>query len=337
MIILAFESSCDETAVAVVQDGSKILSSVVASQIDEHKLYGGVVPEIASRRHLENISVLTKQALEQAEISLEKIDAIAVTYAPGLIGALLVGLNFAKGISLSTKKPLIKVHHIKAHIAANYIQNPDLKPPYICLVASGGHSHIIKVKSFTEFKVLGRTIDDAAGEAYDKVARVLGFDYPGGIHIDTAAQKGNSEKYKLPIPKAQGEFNFSFSGLKTAVINLVHNLNQKNEEYSKNDVAACFQKTICSILVEKLLSATKKSGYNKIAIAGGVAANSELRKQLELIGNQNNFEIYFPSKALCADNAAMIGVQAYFEYKANRIADFDLNAIASLPIDCEQG
>ena len=254
MLILGIESSCDETAASVVRDGVEVFSNVVSSQVEEHRKFGGVVPELASRRHCENILGVVGQAIEQAGVTLDDIDAIAVTYAPGLIGALLVGVNFAKGISLATGKPLVPVHHIAGHIAANYIAHSDLKPPYICLVASGGHSHIVEVVSYTEFKVHGRTRDDAAGECFDKAARAMGFPYPGGVHIDKATQSGNADEYKLPRPKVEGcEFDFSFSGLKTAVINLIHNAEQKGHTINKSNLAASLQKTISEILTEKQL------------------------------------------------------------------------------------
>ena len=292
MKILAIESSCDETAAAVVEDGIKVLSSVVASQIEEHRLYGGVVPEIASRRHCESITAVVSQALSDASLSLDNIDAIGVTAAPGLIGALLVGVNFAKGLALAANKPLIPVHHIRSHIAANYLSNPELKPPFLCLVASGGHSHIIEVLTYTDFRVIGRTRDDAAGEAFDKAARAMGFPYPGGKEIDGAAQKGNPRVYKLPHPQVDGcPFDFSFSGLKTAVINLLHNAEQKNEKIDTNDLSAAFQQTVCDILSSKLMAAAKEFGYQTIAVAGGVAANSGLRKRLEQDCQSNGYAL----------------------------------------------
>ncbi len=334
MKILAIESSCDETAAAVVEDGKKALSSVIASQIDEHKQYGGVVPEIASRRHCENILKVVTRSLDEANCTLKDIDAIAVTYAPGLIGALLVGVNFAKGLALATGLPLVPVHHIAGHIAANYIAHPDLKPPYLCLVASGGHSHIVEVLSYTKFKVIGRTRDDAAGECFDKVARVLDFPYPGGIHIDRSAQIGEPDVYKLPFPKVTGsEYDFSFSGLKTAVINLVHNSEQKGIEINKNNLAASFQKTICSILVEKTISAAHSTGYKTIAVAGGVSANSELRKSMESACEKNGFSLFIPPLSLCGDNAVMIGCQGYYDFLENKRAGSDLNAIATLSLE----
>ena len=332
MKILAIESSCDETACAVVEDGRNIISSVVATQIDEHKLYGGVVPEIASRRHCENIVGVCNEALEQAELSLEQCDAVAVTYAPGLIGALLVGVNFAKGLALAMQKPLIPVHHIKGHIAANYIAHPELEPPYICLVASGGHSHIIKVLDYTEFETIGRTLDDAAGEAFDKAARSMGFPYPGGIHVDKAAKLGDCKRYKLPVPKTENPYDFSFSGLKTAVINLVHNAEQKGETVDVNDLAASFQHTVCDILTSRFIRAALDNGYKTVALAGGVAANSGLREMLEQRAYEHGMKLYVPPISLCGDNAAMIGSQGYYEFLARNIAGSELNAVASLKL-----
>ena len=332
MKILAIETSCDETACAVVENGRKVLSSTVASQIEEHKLYGGVVPEIASRRHVEAIVPLCSEALNLAGETLCTVDAVSVTFAPGLVGALLVGVNFAKGLAISSGKPLVPVHHIKGHIAANYITHPNLKPPFLCLVASGGHSHIIEVLSYTEFRTVGKTLDDAAGEAYDKVARVLGFPYPGGIYIDNAAQNGDEHRYNLPTPKASGEYNFSFSGLKTAVINLVHNAEQKNEELDKNALAANFQMVATEMLKTKTINAAKNLGYRTIVLAGGVSANSRLRRTFELACANEGFRLFYPSLELCGDNAAMIGAQAYYEYLDGNFADASLNAVASLSL-----
>lgn len=332
MKILAIESSCDETACAVVEDGRKIISSVVATQIEEHKLYGGVVPEIASRRHCENIIGVCKEALEKAQLTLNELDAIGVTYAPGLIGALLVGVNFAKGLALASQKPLIPVHHIKGHIAANYLAHADLEPPYLCLVASGGHSHIVKVKSYTEFETIGRTLDDAAGEAFDKAARSMGFPYPGGVHIDNAAKKGDRTKYKLPVPKTENPYDFSFSGLKTAVINLVHNTEQKGGEIDTDSLAASFQYTVSDILSSRFIRAAEENGYKTIALAGGVAANSGLRELLTERAEKKGMKLYIPPISLCGDNAAMIGSQAYYEYLSGNTADASLNAVASLKL-----
>ena len=334
MRILAIESSCDETAASVVEDGVKVLSNIVASQIEEHKLYGGVVPEIASRRHTENICGVVKEALEVAQCSMDDIDAVAVTYAPGLIGALLVGVSYAKGLAYASNKPLVPVHHIAGHIAANYISHPELKPPYLCLVVSGGHSHIVEVLDYTRFNVIGRTRDDAAGECFDKVARTLGFPYPGGKYIDDAAKKGNKSAYKFPHPKLSGnEYDFSFSGIKTAVINLVHNSAQKGEEINKEDVAASFQKTVSDILVEKLMTAASNLGYTEIALAGGVSANSGVRNKLKKECDKRGYNLYMPEFKYCGDNAAMIGAQGYHDYMAGKRADASLNAVATLSLE----
>ncbi len=334
MLILGIESSCDETAASVARDGTEILSSVISSQIDEHKKYGGVVPEIASRRHCENILGVVKQALSDADVTLDDIDAIAVTYAPGLIGALLVGVNFAKGLAMAANKPLVPVHHIAGHIAANYIAHKDLEPPYLCLVASGGHSHIVEVLSHTKFRVAGRTRDDAAGECFDKCARALGFPYPGGVHIDRHAKLGNPDTYTLPRPKVAGSiYDFSFSGLKTAVINLIHNSQQKGTEIIKDDVAAALQKTISEILTEKTIACAKELGYSKIAVAGGVSANSGIRSLFEKKCSENNISLYLPPLELCGDNGAMIACQGYFNYLDGQFADESLNAIATLSLE----
>lgn len=334
MKILAIESSCDETAAAVVKDGREILSSVVNSQIEEHKIYGGVVPEIASRRHTENICAVVEEALKTAGETLDSIDAVAVTYAPGLIGALLVGINFAKSLAFAKNKPLIPVHHLRGHIASNYLSFPDLKPPFLCLVVSGGHSHIIEVSDYTDFKVIGRTRDDAAGEAFDKVARTIGFSYPGGVEIDKAAKLGNPHAFKLPHPKVDGcEYDFSFSGLKTSVINLVHNATQKGEELNLNDVAASFQHTVCEILVKTAIKAAKDLRETKLVVAGGVSANSGLRDMLKEECKKNNLELFIPHISLCGDNAAMIGSQAFYEFQKGNLATTDLNGIASLSIE----
>lgn len=332
MRILAIESSCDETACAVVEDGRKIISGVVATQIDEHKLYGGVVPEIASRRHCENIVGVCEEALEKADMTLQDCDGIAVTYAPGLIGALLVGVSFAKSLASALNKPLIPVHHIKGHIAANYLAHSELEPPYLCLVASGGHSHIIKVNGYTEFETIGKTLDDAAGEAFDKAARSMGFPYPGGVHLDNAAKTGDYKRYKLPIPKTDNPYDFSFSGLKTAVINLVHNNEQKGEKINVNDLAASFQHTVCEILVSKFIKAALDNNYKTIALAGGVAANSGLRAALTKQVEVHNLKLYLPPISLCGDNAAMIGSQAYYEFLSGNISDSALNAVANMKI-----
>lgn len=337
MKILAIESSCDETAAAVIRDGREIVSSVVATQIEEHRLYGGVVPEIASRRHCESICAVVQEALDKAGLKAAEIDGIAVTYAPGLIGALLVGVNFAKGLAFSLGKPLIPVHHIRGHIAANYLAHKELEPPYLCLVASGGHSHIVWVKSYTEFETIGRTTDDAAGEAFDKAARAMGFPYPGGVFIDKASKLGDASKYKLPRPKTVNPYDFSFSGLKTAVINLIHNADQKGEEIDVNSLAACFQETVSGILTDKFITAALDRGAKKIALAGGVAANSGLRETLEAAAEKHGMELYMPPLSLCGDNAAMIGCQGYYEFLAGNLAGEDLNAAATLKIEKTYG
>ncbi|MBQ5314751.1 MAG: tRNA (adenosine(37)-N6)-threonylcarbamoyltransferase complex transferase subunit TsaD [Oscillospiraceae bacterium] len=334
MYILAIESSCDETAAAVSKDGREILSNVVATQIAEHRLYGGVVPEIASRRHTENINAVVKEAMEKSGLSLSDIDAIAVTYAPGLIGALLVGTSFAKGLSMATGKPLVPVHHIAGHIASNYIAHKDLKPPYLCLVASGGHSHIVEILDYTKFRVVGRTRDDAAGECFDKVGRVIGFPYPAGKFIDDAAKNGDANFYKLPKPVVNGSvYDFSFSGLKTAVINMAHNAEQKGETLHRDNMAASFQKTVAEILTEKTILAAKDLGYKTIALAGGVSANSGVRQKLSEECEKNGFSLYMPPLSLCGDNAAMIACQGYYDFLAGKRADESLNAIATLSLE----
>ena len=334
MYILGIESSCDETAAAVSKDGREILSNVVATQIAEHRLYGGVVPEIASRRHTENINAVVKETMEKSGLSLSDIDAIAVTYAPGLIGALLVGTSFAKGLSMATGKPLVPVHHIAGHIASNYIAHKDLKPPYLCLVASGGHSHIVEILDYTKFRVVGRTRDDAAGECFDKVGRVIGFPYPAGKFIDDAAKNGDANFYKLPKPVVNGSvYDFSFSGLKTAVINMAHNAEQKGETLHRDNMAASFQKTVAEILTEKTILAAKDLGYKTIALAGGVSANSGVRERLSEECEKNGFSLYMPPLSLCGDNAAMIACQGYYDFLAGKRADESLNAIATLSLE----
>lgn len=334
MRILAIESSCDETAAAVVEDGRNVLSSVVASQVEEHRLYGGVVPEIASRRHAEAITPVVTQALEQSKLTLEEIDALAVTYAPGLIGALLVGVNFAKGLSLSTGLSLIPTHHLRSHIASNYISNLELKPPFLCLVVSGGHSHIVMVEDYTKMKIIGRTRDDAAGEAFDKAARTMGMPYPGGIELDKVAEDGNPLAFKLPRPVVNdAPYDFSFSGLKTAVINLLHNSAQKGIELNKADVCASFRYAVVDCLVTNFLKAAEDLGVKRLVIAGGVSANRLLRKTLEDECKKRGYEFYMPDKSLCGDNAAMVGSQAYYEYLSGNTAGTDLNAYATMSIE----
>lgn len=333
MRILAIETSCDETAAAVVRDGREIISSVVATQIEEHRLYGGVVPEIASRRHCESICAVVAEALKKAKMTAADVDAVAVTFAPGLIGALLVGVNYAKGLAFGLGKPLIPVHHIRGHIAANYLAHPELEPPFLCLAASGGHSHIIEVSDYTSFRTIGRTVDDAAGECFDKAARAMGFPYPGGVFIDNAAKQGDAGKYRLPKPHTQNSFDFSFSGLKTAVINLIHNSKQKGEDIDVNSLAACFQATVSEILTDKFIAAAKERGSEKLVLAGGVAANSGLRETLSQAAENNGMRLFLPPLALCGDNAAMIGAQAYYEAIAGNYAKEDLNAVATRSID----
>ena len=332
MIILAIESSCDETSVAIT-DERKILSNIISTQIAEHKIYGGVVPEIASRRHTEAISAVCDAALKEANITYKDIDAVAVTFAPGLIGALLVGVNFAKGLSYSLGVPLIPVHHLRSHIAANYIEAPDLKPPFMCLTVSGGNTIITEVTDYTKFNPVGRTTDDAAGECFDKTARALGLSYPGGVNLDKIATEADTQKYPLPTPHTENEFDFSFSGLKTAVINLVHNKNQKGEEIDVPVLAATIRQKVCDILIKKTLSAVQSKGYKTLVLAGGVSANSELRSRMQQECDSCGIKLYYPALKYCGDNAAMVGVQGYYEYQSGNISDATLNATATLPIN----
>lgn len=334
MRILAVESSCDETAVAIVEDGRTVLTDCIASQVELHKIYGGVVPEIASRKHVEAISGLADQALETAGLTRKDIDAVAVTYAPGLIGAVLVGVNFAKAAALALNVPLIPVHHIRGHIAANYIAYPQLEPPFVCLVASGGHSLIVDVQDYTKFKILGTTRDDAAGECFDKVARLLGMPYPGGAALDRMAQTGDETKYPMPHTKLSGNpLDMSFSGLKTAAINLIHNAQQKGEELDVPSLCASFSLAVSEMLVPRTIEALKQTGYGKLAIAGGVAANSRIRRDLQAEAEKLGAELYLPPLKLCGDNGAMIGAQAYYEYLAGSRAGQDLNAYATMEIE----
>lgn len=333
MKILGIESSCDETAASVVQDGRIVLSNVIASSLEEHKLYGGVVPEIASRRHAECISSVVDEALANSDCTLEDIDAVAVTYAPGLIGSLLVGVNFAKGLAIAADKPLVPVHHIRGHIASNYI-SCDIEPPFLCLVVSGGHSHITAVKSYTEFEIIGKTRDDAAGEALDKAGRTMGLAYPGGVSIDKLSPEGDENKYTFPHPRVSTSmYDFSFSGLKTSVINTVHNAQQKGEEINTADLAASFQKAVVDCLVDNFELAARNYGYTKLAIAGGVSANSKLRAQAKAMCDKNGFELFLPQMKYCGDNAAMIASQGYYEFMAGTRAGESLNAYATMPID----
>ena len=333
MNILAVESSCDETAVAIVRDGRQILCDCIASQVDLHRLYGGVVPEIASRKHVEAIYGLADQALECTGLSRSDIDAVAVTYAPGLIGAVLVGVNFAKAAALAMDKPLIPVHHIRGHIAANYLAYPELEPPFLCLVVSGGHTMIVEVKDYTDMNILGTTLDDAAGESFDKVARVLGMPYPGGAALDKAAKAGDETKYVLPRSKpGENPYNMSFSGLKTAALNLIHHAQQVGEELDIPSLCAAFSGAVSDTLVPRVVMAMEQTGYRKVAVAGGVAANSRIRADILAAAEKLGAQVYMPPLSLCGDNGAMIGAQAYYEYKAGNVADMSLNAYATKPI-----
>ena len=333
MNILAVESSCDETAVAIVKDGREVLCDCIASQVELHRIYGGVVPEIASRKHMEAISVLADQALEETGLTREDIDAVAVTYAPGLIGAVLVGVNFAKGAALAMNKPLIPVHHIRGHIAANYIAYPELKPPFLCLVVSGGHTMIIEVKDYTDMNILGTTLDDAAGECFDKVGRVLGMPYPGGAALDKMARQGDSCKYPLPRSKpGENPYNMSFSGLKTAALNLIHHAEQVGETLDIPSLCASFSQAVSDTLVPRVKQALEMTGLRKIAVAGGVAANSRIREDILQMADSLGAEVYLPPLKLCGDNAAMIGAQAYYEFLAGNVADMSLNAYATKSI-----
>ena len=333
MNILAIESSCDETAVAVVRDGRTVLSDAIASQADMHAIYGGVVPEIASRKHIEAIAGLADQALQQAGITRSDIDAVAVTYAPGLIGALLVGVNFAKSVAYGLNVPIIPVHHVRGHIAANYIAHPDLEPPFVCLCVSGGNTMIVDVKGYTDMEILGATRDDAAGECFDKVARVLGIGYPGRAPMDKLAQGGDDTRYELPRAHvADAPLDMSFSGLKTAVLNLAHNTAQKGEELDMKGLAASFAAAVSDTLVPRTMEAAKRCGYGKIAVAGGVAANSRIRADLETACRQSGDQLFLPPLSLCGDNGAMIGCQGYYEYLAGKRGGMDLNAYATRDI-----
>ena len=337
MNILAIESSCDETAVAIVRDGREVLCDCIASQVALHREYGGVVPEIASRKHIEAIYGLADAALEKTGLKRSDIDAVAVTYAPGLIGAVLVGVNFAKAAAMAMGKPLIPVHHIRGHIAANYIAYPDLKPPFLCLVVSGGHTMIIEVKDYTDMRILGTTLDDAAGECFDKVGRVLGMPYPGGAALDKAAQQGDETKYFLPRSKpGENPYNMSFSGLKTAALNLIHHAQQLGEELDIPSLCASFTAAVSDTLVPRVERAIRETGCKKIAVAGGVAANSRIRADILAAAEKLGATVYLPPLNLCGDNAAMIGAQAYYEYLAGNVADMSLNAYATKSILGEQ-
>ncbi len=333
MIILGIESTCDETAAALVEDGRVLRSNVIATSVAEQALYGGVVPEIASRRHCESISAVIEKTLSDADMTLDAIDGVAVSFAPGLIGAVLVGVSFAKGLAYAAGKPLIPVHHLRGHIAALYLTYPELKPPFLCLVASGGHSHIVQVQDYTHFAVLGRTVDDAAGEAFDKVARTLGLSYPGGPSVAAAAKTGNPLGYKLPIPHVEGKYNVSFSGLKTAVLNEVNKVTMKGEVVNVPDLAASFQERIAGILAEKLLLAAADTGATQICLAGGVAANGRLRQLVNDGAQKQGAQVFLPALEFCGDNGAMIAAQGFYELQAGNVAGLDLNGLPTLSID----
>lgn len=333
VLILAIESSCDETAAAVVKNGREVLSNVIASQIEVHTQFGGVVPEIASRKHMEKINQVITQALDDAGVTLAEITAIGVTYGPGLVGALLVGVAEAKAIAYATGKPLIGVHHIEGHIAANYIEHMELEPPFVCLIVSGGHTHLVIVKDYGEFEIIGRTRDDAAGEAFDKVARAVGLGYPGGPKVDQAAREGNKHAIEFPRAKVEGApYDFSFSGLKSAVLNHINKANMMGTEIHVPDLTASFQNTVVEALVSRAVMAAKEYGYDKLAIAGGVASNSALREAMQETCDQNGIHFYYPSPIFCTDNAAMIGVAAYYEYQKGTRHGWDLNAIPNLKL-----
>lgn len=331
--ILAIETSCDETAAAVVRGGREICSNIIFSQIDLHKLYGGVVPEIASRKHIEKINQVIEEALKEAGTTLDKLDAIAVTYGPGLVGALLVGVAEAKAIAYAKNLPLIGVHHIEGHISANYIEHPELEPPFLCLVVSGGHTHLVHVRDYGKYDILGRTRDDAAGEAYDKVARAIGLGYPGGPKIDRIAKEGNPEA--IPFPRAHIEdspYDFSFSGVKSAVLNYINGCKMKGESFQPADIAASFQKAVVDVLVEHSMRAVEEYKMCKLAIAGGVASNSALREGMKKACEERQIAFYYPSPVFCTDNAAMIGAAAYYEYLAGTRHGWDLNAVPNLKL-----
>lgn len=333
VLILAVESSCDETAASVVKNGRKVLSNIISSQIELHKLYGGVVPEIASRKHIEKINQVIEEALKEANVTLDDLDAVAVTYGPGLVGALLVGVSAAKAIAYAKKLPLVGVHHIEGHISANYIENKDLEPPFICLVVSGGHTHLVVVRDYGKYEIIGHTRDDAAGEAFDKVARAIGLGYPGGPKIDKLSKEGNPEAIAFPKAKmADSPYDFSFSGLKSAVLNYLNGCKMKNIPVVEADVAASFQKAVVDVLVEHSMRAVKEYGFDKFAIAGGVASNSTLRNAMEQACRRRRIHFYHPSPIFCTDNAAMIGAAAYYEYMNGTRHGWDLNAVPNLKL-----
>lgn len=333
ILILGIESSCDETAAAVIKNGRTVLSNVISSQIDLHKLYGGVVPEIASRKHIEKINQVIETALEEAKVTLEDIDGIAVTYGPGLVGALLVGVAEAKAISYAANKPLVGVHHIEGHVSANYIEHPDLEPPFLCLIVSGGHTHLVMVNDYGKYEIIGRTRDDAAGEAFDKVARAIGLGYPGGPKIDQLSKEGNPHAITFPQGHiADAPYDFSFSGVKSAVLNHINSCKMKDEEISSADIAASFQESVVDVLAKRTVLAARHLGVNKIALAGGVASNQGLRAKMDEVCKKNKFSLYYPSPIFCTDNAAMIGVAGYYEFINGTRHGLDLNAVPNLKI-----
>ena len=331
--ILAIESSCDETAAAVVKNGREVLSNIISSQIALHTLYGGVVPEIASRKHIEKINQVIEAALAEAKMTLEDMTAVAVTYGPGLVGALLVGVAEAKAIAYGAKKPLVGIHHIEGHVSANFIEHPDLEPPFVCLIVSGGHTHLVIVRNYGEFEIIGRTMDDAAGEAFDKVARAVGLGYPGGPKVDRASKEGNPHAIEFPRARVGGsEYDFSFSGMKSAVLNYINQAQMKGEAISVPDLCASFQNAVVDVLVSRAVAAAKEFGYDKLAIAGGVASNSALREGMRKACEREGLKLYYPSPIYCTDNAAMIGAAAYYEYINGARAGWDLNAVPNLKL-----
>ncbi len=333
ILILAIESSCDETAAAVVKNGREVLSNVISSQIEIHKLYGGVVPEIASRKHIEKINQVIEEALKEANVTLDDVDAIGVTYGPGLVGALLVGVAAAKAIAYAKKLPLIGVHHIEGHISANYIENKELEPPFACLVVSGGHTHLVRVKDYGDYEILGRTRDDAAGEAFDKVARAIGLGYPGGPKVEKLSKEGNPDAIQFPRAHiSDAEYDFSFSGVKSAVLNYINGCEMKQEEYNRADIAASFQKAVTDVLTENAMKAVDEFEMDKFAIAGGVASNGTLRNAMKDACEKKGIKFYYPSPIFCTDNAAMIGVAAYYEYLKGTRHGWDLNAVPNLKL-----